>query len=98
MINASRLAARWAWVLVLCISGLVQTGCRTSPANSAGTGAPDPEQTKLASTVPFGSSTNGFNDPTGSNEHMDLLHVGDVVTIELTDAAVTFLPREERIK
>jgi|KBSMisStaDraftv2_1062788.scaffolds.fasta_scaffold456018_2 polysaccharide export outer membrane protein len=98
MINASRLAVRWASVLVLCLYGLVQTGCRTSPANSAGSGAPDPEQTKLASTAPFGTSTNAFNDPTGSNEHMDLLHVGDVVTIEFTDAAVTFLPREERIK
>jgi len=98
MINVSRLAGRWTSVLVLCVIGLVQAGCRTSPASSAGTGAPDPQQTKLATTAPLEGATNTFRDSTGSSERLDLLHVGDVLTIEFTDAAVTFLPREERIK
>jgi len=98
MINVSRLAGRWASVLVLCVLGLVQTGCQTSPANSSGTGTPDPGQTKLASTAPLGGSTNSFRDPTGSSEHLDLLHVGDVLTIEFTDMPGPVLPREERIK
>lgn len=46
----------------------------------------------------MGASTNGFGDPTGSSEHPDLLHVGDVLTIEFTDMPTPFLPREERIK
>jgi protein involved in polysaccharide export with SLBB domain len=52
----------------------------------------------LATTAPLEGATNAFRDPTGTSERLDLLHVGDVLTIEFTDTAVTFLPREERIK
>jgi len=97
MINVSRLTVRWGLVWILCLCGLSQTGCRTG-VNSADSGAPDPTQEKFASTSPASSNQAASADPRGATGELDQLHVGDVVTIELTDTPVTFLPREERIK
>ena len=98
MINFSRLAGRWASVLVLCAVGLVAAGCRTGVQNSEGAGVADPNATKLATTAPAQQGATSTSDPTGSGEHLDLLHIGDVLTIDFTDMPVAFLPREERIK
>ncbi len=92
MINVSRLTDRCISVLALCLLGFVQTGCQTP---SVGAGSPDPDQPKLATTAPAQSNSTDFS---GSSERLDLLHVGDVLTIEFTDMPVVVLPREERIK
>src|SRR5579859_2390968 len=98
MINVSRLAVRWGLVWALCVFGLIQTGCRTGNAGSAGVGTADENQAKFATTAPVDSNTNSYSDPTGSKERLDLLHVGDMLTIELNDTPNNFSPREERIK
>ena len=97
MINVSSLAVRWGFVWALCAIGLFQTGCKTGGAGSMDSGTPDPSQAKFATTIPI-ERTNNVTDPSGTSERLDLLHVGDVLTIELTDTAVAFTPREEKIK
>jgi len=97
MIKVSRLAVRWGFVGVLCAIGLVQMGCKTGGAGAVNSGTPDPSQAKFATTIPI-ERTNNITDPTGTSETLDKLHVGDVLTIELTDTPIAFLPREERIK
>jgi protein involved in polysaccharide export with SLBB domain len=91
MINVRRLAGQFIAVLALCMLGL-STGCQTK---SAGAGSPDPSQTKLATVAPVDSDS---TDSKSGTEPLDLLHVGDVITIEFTDMPITILPREERIK
>ena len=98
MSNVSRLAVRWGFVWALCLCGLVEMGCQTGANDSSAGAGPDRMQGKLASAGAV-SAGGGFAEPTGStNGSLDLLHVGDLLTIELTDTPVTFLPREERIK
>jgi protein involved in polysaccharide export with SLBB domain len=91
MINVRRLAGQFIAVLALCMLGL-GTGCQTK---SAGAGSPDPSQTKLATVAPVDTNA---TDSKSSTERLDLLHVGDVITIEFTDMPNAMLPREERIK
>jgi polysaccharide export outer membrane protein len=49
----------------------------------------------LATVAPVDSSS---TDSKSSTEPLDLLHVGDVITIEFSDMPASILPREERIK
>ena len=99
MTNVSRLAVRWVLVSALCAVGLVQTGCQTGGAGSSAVEASNSNSAKYATTLPIGSNTNSVSDPTGSSERADLLHVGDVLTIEITDTPPPpILPREDRIK
>jgi polysaccharide export outer membrane protein len=75
---------------------LIVAGCRTGGANPAETGTPDSNHAKFATTaVSPGAAGLGA---TGDTNLLDRLHVGDALTIELTDTPVPFLPREERIK
>ena len=86
MTNVRRLAGQWAWLgLLLTVCGLA-TGCKTGGKDSGLGGTPNGPQ--VASISPVG----------GTNDSLDLLHVGDNVTIEISDIPVVFTPRDERIK
>ena len=91
MINVSSLITRWGLVGALCAFVLIQTGCQTGNASYAGSGTPDESRAKLATTAPIDANTNSIPG-------LDLLRVGDKLTIDLTDTPIQFTPREEKIK
>jgi len=97
MINVRRLAGRWGLVCVLLLVGWVAAGCKTGASSSSSGGTPDPSGLQFASVNPVGS-TNAMANAGSGADSMDLLHVGDNVTIEFSDTAVPFTPKDDRIK
>lgn len=97
MINVRRLAGWWCIVCSLLAVGWLGTGCKTGASDSSAGGIPDPNGARFASVQPL-AGTNLVAEPGSGHESIDALHVGDILTIELTDMPQTVLPREERIK
>src|SRR5579864_3784862 len=93
MINVSRLAGRWGLVGLWLACCWLATGCKTADSDSKVGGAAEPGGAQFASVSPAGLSNNATNDLP-----LDALHVGDKITVEFSDTAVSFPPREERIK
>jgi polysaccharide export outer membrane protein len=96
MIKVSRLAARWALLSVLVCIGLLQVGCKSSGIQTADVGSADPGGTQFASVGAL-PQTNA-SSPSSVPKDLDLLHIGDVMTIEFSDLPVLVSSREERIK
>jgi protein involved in polysaccharide export with SLBB domain len=88
MINVRRLAGRWGVLCLLVAVGWLPVGCKTGSAGSGYGGTPDPSGKQLASVSPIA----------GTNDSIDLFHVGDSVTIEYSDMPVPYTPRDEKIK
>jgi protein involved in polysaccharide export with SLBB domain len=88
MINVRRLAGRWGVLCLLVAVGWLAAGCKTGSAGSGYGGTPDPSGKQFASVSPVA----------GTNDSIDLFHVGDSVTIEYSDMPVTYTSRDEKIK
>src|SRR5436190_15895300 len=96
MINVSRLAGRFGAVCVLLLVGWLQTGCQTGGSDAKFGGSSETTGTQFASVRAVGD-TNSVPGP-GPDRNLDLLSVGDKLTIDFYDTAVGFPTREERIK
>jgi protein involved in polysaccharide export with SLBB domain len=96
MINVSRLTVRWAFLLALVLVGSLQMGCKSSGIQTANVGSADPGGTQFASAA-AAPDTNG-PPPSYVPREIDLLRVGDSMTIEFSDLPVPVTSREERIK
>ena len=99
MINVSRWTVRWTFLLVLVLVGSLQVGCKSSGIQTANLGSADPGGTQFASTGSI-PDTNNVAVPrdVAVPKGLDLLQVGDSMTIEFTDLPVPVTSREERIK
>jgi protein involved in polysaccharide export with SLBB domain len=93
MINVSRLAGRWGLVGLWLAFCWLASGCKTADSDSKLGGAAEPGGAQFASVSPAGLTNNATNDLA-----LDALHVGDKITVEFSDTAVSFPPRDERIK
>lgn len=82
--------------LLLAVCWFV-SGCATGPSAAKGGGAPDPDGARFASVAPL-TGSNVSTNLSPRTDSIDALHVGDVLTIDFTDMAITLTPREERIK
>ena len=96
MTNVSRTAGRWGTISILVLAGWLLAGCKTGTPGGEAAGSPDPSGTHFASVG--AASGAGGGGLAKTSDTLDTLHVGDTVTIDFLDMAVSYPTRDERIK
>ena len=96
MTNVSRTTGRWGAMGVLVLMGWLLAGCNTGAPNGGVAGIPDQSGTHFASVGATSGAGGGAMGAT--SDTLDTLHVGDTVTVDFSDMAVSYPTREERIK
>jgi protein involved in polysaccharide export with SLBB domain len=81
----------------MVVGAWLLAGCKTNSADLEQFSASGAKAPQFASVAP-GTKMDSPADPTSPPESIDLLHVGDGLTIEFSDMPIIISSREERIK